>query len=101
MRSLRIALCALLLLPLIALALYPPIAFDETLYHLPFVQGIARDGAIRWHSDLRFPVFPILHELLCVPAFLLGGGIATHFVALIELILLAVLLLRWGNRYAP
>jgi len=101
MRSLRIALCALLLLPLVALALYPPIAFDETLYHLPFVQAIARDGAIRWHSDLRFPVFPILHELLCVPAFLLGGGIATHFVALLELILLAALLIRWGNRFAP
>jgi 4-amino-4-deoxy-L-arabinose transferase-like glycosyltransferase len=101
MRSLRIALCALLLLPLVALALYPPIAFDETLYHLPFVQAIARDGAIRWHPDLRFPVFPILHELLCVPPFLLGGGSATHFVALLESILLAALLIRWGNRYAP
>src|SRR5438477_4129142 len=59
--------------PLFVLALYPPIAFDETLYHLPFVRAFARDGALRFLADLRFPVFPQIHELLCVPVYLLAG----------------------------
>src|SRR5207249_189940 len=49
---------------LFVLALYPPIAFDETLYHLPFVRAVAGSGALRFLPDLRFPVFPQLHELL-------------------------------------
>jgi len=59
-----------------------PIAFDETLYHLPFVQAMSRSGALHFWADLRFPAFPQLHESLCVPAFLLVGDTATHLVAL-------------------
>src|SRR5688500_2180666 len=43
--------------PLFLLALYPPIAFDETLYHLPFVRGFALEGGLRFLPDVRFPVF--------------------------------------------
>ncbi|HEX6095539.1 MAG TPA: hypothetical protein VF432_04365 [Thermoanaerobaculia bacterium] len=84
--------------PPFVLALYPAIAFDETLYHLPFVQAFARDGALRFHPDLRFPVFPVLHEVLCVPPFLLGGDVATHLVALLELVLIVALLMDWDAR---
>src|SRR5438067_2511808 len=48
------ALHLLVFVPLVVLALYPPIAFDETLYHLPFVRAFARDGALRFLPDLRF-----------------------------------------------
>jgi hypothetical protein len=88
--------CAVLLF---VLALFPPIAFDETLYHLPFVRAFARDGAIAFLPDLRFPVFPVLHELLCVPAFLVAGDSGTHLVALAEVILIAALLIEWGRRH--
>ncbi len=91
----------LVFVPLLVLALYPPLAFDETLYHLPFVQAFARDGAIRFLPDLRFPVFPVLHEVLCVPLFLLGGdvgGRAPHLVSLVELILIVGLLVAWDAR---
>jgi len=84
-------------LPLIALALYPPIAFDETLYHLPTVQAIARSGAIRFFGELRFPVFPILHEALCVPVFLAFGDVATHLVSVLEILLLAGIVLKWRS----
>ncbi len=86
---------ALAAAPLFVLAVYPPIAFDETLYHLPFVRAIAGSGAIRFLPDLRFPIFPQLHELLCVPGFLLLGDVATHLTAVAELLLLAALLVEW------
>jgi len=89
-----------LLIPLALLALYPPIAFDETLYHLPFVRAIANSGAINFFADLRFPAFPVLHELLCVPVFLLLGDTATHFVAVAEVVLVAGLLLAWPEKRA-
>lgn len=95
----RIAACIAVIAPLFALTLYPPLAFDETLYHLPFVRALARDGALRFLPALRFPVFPQFHELLCVPVFLVGGDTATHLVALGEVILTAVLLIEWGKRH--
>ncbi len=84
--------------PLFLLALYPPVAFDETLYHLPFVKAMAGSGAIRFLPGLRFPAFPQIHELLCVPAFLLSGDTATHLVALAEVITLAGLLIEWPDQ---
>jgi hypothetical protein len=90
----------LVVLPLIALACYPPVAFDETLYHLPTIRAIAQSGAIRFVPDLRFPVFPQLHELLCVPVFVALGDTATHFVAVLEVLLLAMLLFEWRGALA-
>jgi len=87
--------------PLFALALRPPVAFDETLYHLPYVRALAESGALRFLPELRFPVFPQLHELLCVPLFLAGGDVATHLVSLVEVMLTAALLVEWGRRYEP
>jgi len=98
----RAATCvaAVQIVLLILLALYPPVAFDETLYHLPFIRAIARTGAIAFHPDIRFGIFPQLHEVLCVPAFLAFGDVATHFVALIELLLLAGIVWKWGGPLA-
>jgi 4-amino-4-deoxy-L-arabinose transferase-like glycosyltransferase len=87
-----------LLLPFALLAIYPPIAFDETLYHLPFVHAIASSGAINFLADLRFPIFPQLHESLCVPIFLLLGDTATHFVAVAEVVLLAGVIIEWPEK---
>jgi len=84
---------------LFLLALLPPLAFDETLYHLPFVRAFTHAGEIRPLPGSRFAVFPVLHELLCVPAFLLAGDAGTHLVALAEAIVCAALLVEWGGRY--
>jgi hypothetical protein len=94
----RLAGASLLTLPLFLLALYPPIAFDETLYHLPFVSNIARSGAVHFLQDVRFPTFPQFHELLCVPAYLLAGDTATHLVALAEVMILAGLMIAWPQQ---
>jgi 4-amino-4-deoxy-L-arabinose transferase-like glycosyltransferase len=89
-----LAIVPIAVLPFFLLAMFPPIAFDETLYHLPFVQALARFGKIEFWSNLRFPAFPQLHELLGVPLFLALGDTATHLVALAAAIILAVLLLH-------
>ncbi|CAN0514508.1 unnamed protein product, partial [Phaeothamnion confervicola] len=54
----------LFLLPLLALALHPPLAFDETLYHMPFVRDFARAGGLVFLPNLRFPAFATPHEIL-------------------------------------
>jgi len=93
----NLATLLLAALPLIALALYPPIAFDETLYHLPMVRAVAQSGAIRFLTDVRFPIFPQLHELLCVPVFIAFGDTATHLVAVVEVLLIAGIVCQWGS----
>ena len=98
LRTALLAGAALLALPLFLLGLYPPIAFDETLYHLPFIAAIARSGSIGFLTDMRFPVFPRIHELLCLPAFLIAGDTATHLVALAAVLILAGLMIEWPSQ---
>ena len=83
--------------PIALLALHPPVAFDETLYHLPTVRALATSGQLQYVADLRFPVFPQLQELLCVPVYLLAGDAATHLVSLVEVLITAALLLEWSG----
>lgn len=89
------------LAPLFALTLYPPIAFDETLYHLPFVRTFAAEGVLRFLPEVRFPVFPVLNELLCVPAYLLAGDTGPHLMSLAQLILIAGLIVDRARRHHP
>jgi hypothetical protein len=84
---------------LLLLALHPPIAFDETLYHLPFIRSLATTGTLRFLPDVRFAAIPQFQELLAVPLYLLGGGVATHLLALIETLITAAILFEWGRRY--
>lgn len=87
----------LALLPIFLLALSPPSEFDEMLYHLPHVRALAETGVLAFRGELRFPVFPLLQELLSVPAFLLAGDVATHMVTLAEGIVTVALLIEWGR----
>ncbi|HWM91876.1 MAG TPA: glycosyltransferase family 39 protein [Thermoanaerobaculia bacterium] len=88
----------LALAPLFLLALYPPIAFDETLYHLPFARAFAQSGGLPAMPALKFPIFPALGELLFAETLLLAGDIATHLVDLLAVLATAGLLAAWGRR---
>lgn len=84
------------------LALYPPLAFDETLYHLPTVRSFAQAGSLPFLPALRAPVFPHLDEVLRVPLYLAGGGTATHLVPLLATLVTALLVAVWaGEGRAP
>lgn len=89
------AAAAVLVLPLAILTLYPPLGFDQTLYHLPFTRAFATGGGLAYLPELRFPVFPQLAELLAVPQWWLGGASATQLVGLTALLAGVGLLHRW------
>jgi hypothetical protein len=91
-------LLALLAIPTFLLALAPPVAFDETAYHLVFTRAFANDGVLQFLPDRRFAVFPQFHELLTVPAYFLGGAVATHLVALLTAALTVLVVVTWGRR---
>ncbi len=84
--------------PFFVAALYPPTAFDETLYHLPFARAFAREAALPFLPELRFPVFPVLGEVLFTGMLLTAGDVATHLVELLAVAAGAALLFAWGRR---
>ncbi|HET9794998.1 MAG TPA: hypothetical protein VFS34_11085, partial [Thermoanaerobaculia bacterium] len=80
------------------LALYPPTAFDETLYHLPTVAAFAASGRMPFVASLRVPVFPNAAEALEVPLYLFGGDVATHLLALLATIATTFLVFASARR---
>jgi hypothetical protein len=85
--------------PFFLLALYPPTAFDETLYHLPFAEAFVRTGGVPFLPELRYPVFPQLQETLCAAVLALTGqDVAIHLVQLLAAGTTAALLVAWGSR---
>jgi hypothetical protein len=83
--------------PGLLIGLYPPHAFDETTYHLPFARALAASGSLPYLPHLRTPVFPQLAEALQATLLLAAGDTATHVVSLLATLLAAALLLVWGR----
>jgi len=85
--------------PFFLLALYPPTAFDETLYHLPYAQAFAETGGVPFLPDLRFPIFPQLGEVLWAAVLAVTRrDTATHLVQWLAIGATATLLVAWGRR---
>ena len=57
-------LCALFFLPYFLLPLYPPTAFDATMYHLPFAKAYAQNHSLVFLPFIRFSFFPQINEML-------------------------------------
>jgi 4-amino-4-deoxy-L-arabinose transferase-like glycosyltransferase len=96
-----LAVPGVLLVPFILLALYPPTAFDATLYHLPFARAFTESGGVPFLADLRFPVFPQANEILFAAVMLFGRDVAAHGVQLVATLLTALLLVAWGRGAFP
>jgi hypothetical protein len=86
--------------PVVALALYPPVAFDATLYHLPYARAFAATGALPFLPDLRFPIFPQLQEVLFALGMTLAGDVTAQLMALLETVLTGAILLCWGRQFS-
>jgi 4-amino-4-deoxy-L-arabinose transferase-like glycosyltransferase len=91
------ALGAAALLPSALMALYPPTAFDATLYHLPFARGFVESGGVPFLADLRFPVFPQANEMLFALVMLFAPDLAAHGVQWLMMVLAAALVWAWGR----
>lgn len=79
------------------LALYPPVAWDDAIYHLPLARSLVEHGRYVFVETLRVPVFPLLAETLFAPALLLGRDSTAHGVALVATFGTALLLLAWAR----
>jgi hypothetical protein len=88
---------AVALLPFVLLALYPPTAFDATMYHLPYAKGFVASGGIPFLRDLRFPVFPQANEMLFAFVMLFAPDLAAHGVQWLMTMLTAALVWAWGR----
>lgn len=95
------AIAVLFALPLLILALYPPVGFDALMYHLPFAKAFVATGGLPFLPDLRFPVFPQASEVLFAEAMLFGGDRAAQLVSLLGTFASAAILFGWGRRVLP
>ncbi|HXU47230.1 MAG TPA: hypothetical protein VN783_17015, partial [Thermoanaerobaculia bacterium] len=95
---LAVPILALVALPLAVLALYPPTAFDPTLYHLPYARAFVATGGLPYLPDLRFPVFPQASEVLFAEAMLLADDRAAQLLSLVATIATAGILFSWARR---
>lgn len=89
------------LAPLVLLALYPPTAFDATMYHLPFARAFVESGGLPYLVDRRFPVFPQANEVLFAAVMLLGRDVAAQGVQLLATLLTAALAVAWAREIFP
>lgn len=94
--SLSLLAGLVLLAPCLVLALYPPSAFDATMYHLPFAKLFADQGRVVFAPHLRYPVFPQLVDLLFSHMLLLVNDISAALVQVLSMLVVAVILFAWG-----
>jgi Dolichyl-phosphate-mannose-protein mannosyltransferase len=69
---------AVVVLPSFLLTLYPPLGFDQTMYHLPYARAFATSGALPFLPALRFPIFPQLAEVINAAVLIFAGDVATQ-----------------------
>jgi 4-amino-4-deoxy-L-arabinose transferase-like glycosyltransferase len=100
MRRKDIATCAVVAAlggPPFLLALYPPLGFDQTLYHLPFARAFAASGGLPFLPALRFPVFPQLAEALNAAVLLFADDVSTQMPGWLALVACAGLVFLWAR----
>lgn len=81
------------------LPLYPPTAFDATLYHLPLANLYARVGGLAYAEHIRVPVFPQNMEMLFALALIVYDDILAQLTQSLMLILAGCGLMGWGRRF--
>ncbi|MCB1009361.1 MAG: glycosyltransferase family 39 protein [Acidobacteria bacterium] len=65
--------CLAALIPAWVWGLYPPTAFDATVYHLPFAKAFAEAHRLVVVPDLIYPIFPQLAETLFAATMVAAG----------------------------
>jgi hypothetical protein len=79
--------------------LYPPIAWDELMYHLPHAKQWALTGKLQINDWLRYPWFPYNFDLLYVAALLFDNDLLTHLLHALAGWLCAWLIYSFGRHY--
>lgn len=89
----------LFILPILLMPLYPPTAWDSTMYHLAYAKIYTHKHAISLTPYLRFPVFPQTNEMLFTLALLFYDEISAQLMQFLMMIILSVGLYAFGYRH--
>jgi hypothetical protein len=92
------ALAALAAAPVVVLSLYPPLGFDQTMYHLPTARAFAETGGLPFVAALRFPVFPALAEVMNAVVLLAASAEATQVTGVLAYAACVSLAWAWARR---
>jgi hypothetical protein len=95
-----IALTTVCLLTAFFLTLYPPLGFDQTMYHLPHARAFAASGELPFLPALRYPMFPPLAEVLNAAVLMFAGDVATQAAGWVALVACAGLAYTWARDLA-
>jgi 4-amino-4-deoxy-L-arabinose transferase-like glycosyltransferase len=95
--SLVVAVTALLI-PICLLPLYPPTAWDSTMYHLAYAKIYTQNHQIVLTPYLRFPVFPQTNEMLFTLSLLLFDDVTAQLIQFLMMITLAMAVIAFGQR---
>jgi 4-amino-4-deoxy-L-arabinose transferase-like glycosyltransferase len=66
--------------PALLKPLYPPVMFDETMYHLPQAKNIVIHHGLNLNPSLRYPLFPQNFEILYAALLLFYDDISSHLI---------------------
>ena len=97
-KLLLVAGVLVLSVPVLVLPLYPPKAFDATMYFLTSAKVYAQSHQILFTPYLRLPVLPQLNEMLFTLALVLYDDIAAQLIQLLMLATLCLGLVAVGRR---
>jgi hypothetical protein len=94
-----ILLTLLIISPVFLLPLYPPTAFDSTMYHLPYGKIYTQENRIVFTPFLRYPVSPQTNEMLFTLAIRFYDGVAAQLMQFLMMGILATGLYAFGQRH--
>jgi 4-amino-4-deoxy-L-arabinose transferase-like glycosyltransferase len=83
--------------PLVTLALYPPLASDATSLHLAMPKLHIAAERVQITPYLRYPVFPLVNEMLFALMLLFAGDVGAQLVQCLMMLLVGLLLYAWGD----
>jgi Dolichyl-phosphate-mannose-protein mannosyltransferase len=99
-RAFGVAIAVIIALTAFLLTLYPPLGFDQTMYHLPQTRAFAASGALPFLPALRYPIFPPLAEVLNASVLMFAGDVATQATGWVALMACAGLAYAWARDLA-
>lgn len=97
-RMLLVGVFLALSIPILALPLYPPRAFDSTMYFLTAAKVYVQSHQLVITPYLRLPVLPQLNEMFFTLSLLLYDDIAAQVTQLLLLTTLTAALIAFGRR---
>jgi hypothetical protein len=83
-----------------ALTLFPPLGFDQTMYHLPMARAFAATGAVPFLPALRYPIFPPLAEVLNAAILTSSSDVGTQAAGWLALAVTLGVVFVWARDVA-